>query len=335
MKKGSFMTIPHKNHFFAALSLLAITINIYAMEPAEKPKKKNKAQRFQRWVQNVGQNMLAIIPFSNVEQDPSFTIEIPSDTRSEIIKFLIEYNLGDSLPTVSRMISGLAQVDHRLNALINNQSFCLQLIKHLSHRFNYSNLAICRALQIKQARIQENIQTDFLKLCQEKEPKKISFTTLCSQGLDIEFTSDYKHQEVTPLMLAILLDNRSVFSYLLHAGANINHANRYGTTPLMIAVTFNNNAPSSSGKNLPSAIEQLITNPTLIVDQTNSRGDTALILGIRLQVPLLKLELLLGAGADPEAKNKAGETPLSLARALHNQEFIDLIEDAIAKKHAQ
>jgi ankyrin repeat protein len=334
-----------KKIFFITFILLSIG-NILSMEPVEKKPKKSKTRRVQTFMSTLGHNIVGVFSGQNpqqrnlaiqeLQQSPSFFNDLPEDTRNHIVALLIQGATAETLEVAARTINALAQVNHQFNELFNNHDYCLKIIKNLSQRFNLPNFTVCSALQTQQARIQLKLQTDFLKMCQHARPQEITFTTLCSKGLDIEFTYTYNKQEVTPLMLAALLDNRRMFTYLLDAGVNINHANSYGTTPLMIAITIDHTEDPSWNKNnagLPLALEQLVTNPALSINQKNSKGDTALMIGIRLGAAIFKLELLLGAGADPEAMNNNGETPLSLAKAIGNQEVIDLIQDAIKKKH--
>ncbi len=317
---------------------------VQAMEPKEK-KPKKKSALTTRLLQSLSQNILNILAskelpqrqaaLQNLQQDPFFFNELPKDLREKILGLLIAGATAETLELAAYTINALSLVDHQFNTLFNDPKFCLQIIKSLSQRFNCSNFTACFVLKMPQAKFQLKLQTDFFKMCQHRSPQLINFQTLCSKGLDIEFTYTHQLQELTPLMVAALFDNTRMFSYLIEAGADINHANKNGTTPLMIAMTVEHTELSSSFKDLPLIIELLLAQPKLAINQKNINGDTALMIGIRKGSDVSKLKLLLDAGADPEIQNNNGETALTIAQERGDPRIIEMIKDAIAKKHAK
>jgi ankyrin repeat protein len=74
--------------------------------------------------------------------------------------------------------------------------------------------------------------------------------------------------------------------------------------------------------------------PDLIdINQQNSEGTTALMIAIENDEANVKI--LLDAGADPEIANNNGTTPLNAAEVMGNENVINLIKEAIDKKHGR
>jgi ankyrin repeat protein len=128
----------------------------------------------------------------------------------------------------------------------------------------------------------------------------------------------------TVLMQAIPTDNCSIIQTLLNYGANINATSFDGITPL-IAAAFDEKV---------NAIKCLLKNPIIVIDQQNNYGLTALIGAIYKKNKLI-IKLLLDAGADPELTTYNDFTPLQAAQKTGDQEIIDLIQNAIDKKHGK
>ncbi|HEX4068526.1 MAG TPA: ankyrin repeat domain-containing protein, partial [Candidatus Babeliales bacterium] len=84
-----------------------------------------------------------------------------------------------------------------------------------------------------------------------------------------------------------------------------------------------------------NATKCLLNNPNIAINQqTKTEGWTALLMAIGHRNTLI-LKLLFDANADPELANNDGLTPLQFAEQIKNQEIIDLIRDAIDKKHGK
>ena len=147
--------------------------------------------------------------------------------------------------------------------------------------------------------------------------------------VDLNFTSSFIIYDLggsvitgTPLMQAASSDNYSIIQILLNGGADITKTDVNGNTALIIAVNLSH----------IEAIECLLNNPHIIINQQNNSGYTALLIALfRGRKSIIKL--LLDAGADPELANYEGLTPLQAAQQTGNQEVIDLIQDAIRNKH--
>jgi ankyrin repeat protein len=125
-------------------------------------------------------------------------------------------------------------------------------------------------------------------------------------------------------MLATIINNCPIITMLLKHRANINEINSKGLTALMIAVTHKHT----------DAIQCLLDAPTMImtINKQNNSGETALMMAILLGNKLI-IQQLLNANADTEIANNKGLTPLQVAQKTGDQEIIDLIQNAIDKKH--
>lgn len=132
--------------------------------------------------------------------------------------------------------------------------------------------------------------------------------------------------------------SRSVL-YLLEEGADPELANFAGQTPLELAAQLYHLTQHRSYKKIFDLIQKEI-NIYFIqnainnkrVNQRNNKGQTALLLAVTTPWSRV-VKTILDAGADPELADDEGLTPLAAAQQTGNQKVIDLIQDAIDKKH--
>jgi len=307
---------------FIGLTLMfVITSNIFSMQPSKKSVAK--------WARIAGEILLGNVPVSQLSQlyspqqqiDPFPFTSLPRDEQSVIITFLTSGTNAQSLKEATYSIGSLAQVNHELNELINNDRFSLNIIKHLAQRFNCSQFDVCKALQTQQAKHQCHLQKQLFDLCVQDDPNMNLFALLSNQGADLEFTYTYEDHIATPLMIACLNNNSTLARHLLHAGANINHATPSGMTALMLTALTNNR----------SAMYQLLNGEysgNIIVDKQDRQGNTALIYAI-LNKNIMYVRALLAHGANPTLSNAAGLTPSKAAQQVGDEEIIDTIYKAI------
>ncbi|HEX4069031.1 MAG TPA: ankyrin repeat domain-containing protein [Candidatus Babeliales bacterium] len=132
----------------------------------------------------------------------------------------------------------------------------------------------------------------------------------------------------TALMLAAKDDDCSFIHILFNRKANVNAADTEGTTALMMAV--------ENGRE--HAIKCLLKHPHIAINQQDKKGYTVLLYAFNIfrnSKKKLIIKFLLDAGANPEIANHNGDTPLQAAKQTGDQEIIDLIQDAIDKKHGK
>lgn len=155
----------------------------------------------------------------------------------------------------------------------------------------------------------------------------------------------------TLLMIAALGGNEEVVQYLLSQKVPLETKNKRGDTALAFAVA---NSQSEVAKLLISAgadvdvtvagknedtlfIRALLSDPDLgktilakkksVLDKPNKLGETALFQATRLG-DVETLRFLLSQGANKTLKNKAGKTPLDIAKESANED----VQKALAKK---
>ncbi|MBV8660883.1 MAG: ankyrin repeat domain-containing protein [Candidatus Dependentiae bacterium] len=108
------------------------------------------------------------------------------------------------------------------------------------------------------------------------------------------------------LIWAIAHNNIAKVKLFLDAGTNIDHQNDYGCTPLMAAVADNR-----------LEVVKLLFAAHPNINLQDRDGDTALHYAKTISVA----EMLLDAGANPNIRNKEGQTPAGVGR-LHIADFI-------------
>ena len=159
----------------------------------------------------------------------------------------------------------------------------------------------------------------------------------------------------TPLMLMISKDHSAdVIAFLLQNHADPNTSDKYGNTPLSMAVgtgkadlvnlllDHHADLEDSSGSTvLMYAVSSKETDMVkLLLDRhanfeaVDKDGQTPLIVAIQRENGDI-VKLLLDRGANIEARNKAGQTPLAFAASLGNADMVKLLLDRKANIEAR
>lgn len=135
----------------------------------------------------------------------------------------------------------------------------------------------------------------------------------------------------SPLLHAIncgLSLNYDLISSLLEAGANVNHVNQHGTSPLFTAIR------RSSEHSLDSilTVQGLINSGVKLDDLEPGLGETPLHLAISRSQDSI-IYALIRAGADVNAVNTSGYTPLHRLAQEEKTDLVVLLLAAGAKPH--
>ncbi len=121
----------------------------------------------------------------------------------------------------------------------------------------------------------------------------------------------------TPLLIAIGRTDEGTVTLLINAGAEINTANQFGVTPLMYAALYD------------AALVNVLLNAGANPNAADDNGRTALMLAAfdgKLEV----VNLLVNAGADINARDAKGQSALDYALAGASQYPNDAINRVIA-----
>ncbi len=122
---------------------------------------------------------------------------------------------------------------------------------------------------------------------------------LLAAGAAVDVVNRY---EVTPLALAALNGSAGMIERLLEAGADVNRSSPEGETPLMTAARTGNR----------SAMNVLLDYGAAVDAIEEWRGQTALMWAVA-QNQVEAVDVLLHAGADPNARSTGGFTPILFA----------------------
>lgn len=329
---GKTMTIAKKlSTLIVFLPLIsALTIHTMEIQPtiAEQP-------TFSDYIIYIGDILLGNIQLQPTESSP--LQQLPPEIQGKIINFILLNNRANSVTTCGQIINNLARVNKELNELINDPRFCLQLIKHIAQRFNCSDETAAKALQTQAAKQRLAIQQEFERIfCEELFNEQIFnyFYAHHKNNIDLNFTykfyggdTDFKYTPLLFVSKTMHNSGKKRMSWLLNTGlVNVNCADTYGMTPLM------NCATGTSDDLL-----LLCNAPGININQKNKRGQTALLLlcthADDFRFTPNNIQILLNAGADPEIADNHGYSPLQIVQDYENEEAIELIKNAIAKKH--
>jgi len=333
-----------KNNSFLLLLTLCVIFNAHSMD---------RDKFLAGWATLVGSVILGTAVLKQLWQTPPLEPSapfafsgLPQDMQNKIIEFLSIYSTAESLSGATRMINSLAQVNTELNAKINDPAFCLQIIKHLSRKFNCSDMDVCLALQTHAAKQLLVLQQQLYNLCTNTEMSLYDLQEhlidICVKGVDLEFTYTITMKDVilhqdhivyaTPLMIASMESYQAILP-LLSQGVNINATDKNGTTALMFA---------AKTRNVGAAQELCKYRKFLDINKQDEYGNTALLYSLFqspyhfAHVTFIGIsQAILDAGADPELANNDGVTPLQVAQKIHHQKAIRIITQAIDKKYAR
>jgi hypothetical protein len=328
-----------------ALLLLALSFNTYktyTMEPEDVKKI--------GWIALAGAAIVGgytaykqFLSYIHEEPIQPFNFsDLPKDIQKYIIALLAQKSSAKSLKEAAQIINSLAQANHSLNTLINDPQFCLQIIKSLAQQFKKADSEASRELQIKEARRRYDMQEKFKILFDSDNFTKKKFDDLYKEYPDVDLNFTYDTPGVTfsgaeygdTLFYIGFSDNKNIdaikLQCLLDSNADVNYFSRGAITALMLEISFNT----------PKIVTMLCQYPKTKLNEQNKYGETALSRGLGIYKNyyvspyfIKNIQILLDAGADPELANNNGLTPLQLAQQIGDQEIIDLIQNAIEKKH--
>lgn len=284
-------------------------------------------------------------------QTPKSRFELlPKEMQQTIIFSLSERTKATTLKDAAHAISTLARVNQHLNQLINDPAFCLQIIKQLAQQFDCSDETAAAALQTQEAKKRLKLQKQCEELFIADKFNEKLFNQLYKQNtyidlneqrkhyIDLNFTYSYskdsKLDTQNTLLIIAVGGTRSnkdtkVDCLLKNGPIDINYYNKANMTALITCAGICENS---------KALELLCKSPNIIIDLTDEVQSTALHYACWCRDKKDKskyIEILLKAGADPEAANIDGLTPLIILKRTGDDENEqrNLIKNAIKRKH--
>jgi ankyrin repeat protein len=142
---------------------------------------------------------------------------------------------------------------------------------------------------------------------------------ICSPFIDL---NKFNNSNRTPLVLAILKDNVEIVDELLNnSQVDINLQDKWGWTPLMIAVRYSNKPKI--------IVKKLLGNPDIKINIQDKDGSTALHIASDIQKIDSLVELLNHPDIDINIENNEGKTAWDLASLEIKRNFPRLNSDTI------
>lgn len=171
---------------------------------------------------------------------------------------------------------------------------------------------------------------------------------LKEQGVPLNELDD-SPEGMTPIHFAASFNNLDVIQELVRLGVPVDTRNKIGHTPLHLATCAHKleaaellvslgadpNAQDNDGDNCliylpqePAGIRLykfFLELPNINVNLANRAGDTPLHYAARCFAPLEAVQMMLDKGADVNARNHGGQTPLDCAEEKQNTPLIELL----------
>lgn len=260
--------------------------------------------------------------------------DLPLDLKLVIFDFMINNSSERKPRGALQTVNALYRTNKLFYQLINEEEFQKNLINNFANKFYCSHETIAYNLRTHKARDCLYLQYQLKNLCLFGSDINIRhrLNRLLANKIDLTFT--YNHNtSVQPAIMIAAKNNNLAFNALLPL-VDLHAQTPHGLTLLQMVTTY---------RIALNPIKTILKMPTLDVNQTNRRGETALLRCLiqrekvkptsRFNTTFIKtVDKLLKAGADPEKPNNNGLRPLTVAYDLGNQEIIDLIQNAIHRK---
>lgn len=331
---------------FYNLIIFLLLVGSYSslLFPMDPPKWMKKAQKKTRrmarsvqqsvqqgahWVENAGNVLLGNLPpaptvFLQTIDFPALPEDIQKLIKDLIKKSYYASNLEEAIFT----IRSLSRVNKELARLINNPTFCFNMVRHLGKKFYAFDYIIYKVLNTPQAQKQVHNIDELIQLIRIYSQYPLGEllhqigTFIDMNHINVNFS--FIRSTPSPLSFAVEYQLLPLVELLINKGADPFLFIPENQTPLFLAVSL-----AENNENAMNILKVLIKAlPQGALDWADDEELNALCYAI-LKGNTKTVKVLLDAGSDPEFNNGV---PLQIAETANNKEIIDLLNNAIEQK---
>ena len=246
------------------------------------------------------------------QQGPGDVVEVLIDAGADV-----EANQNGWSPLLLASSSGhldivkmLVQAGARVCITNNERRTCLSLAAYFGHTETVRYLVGLKDVDVNHA---ENKSCTVLH-CAVQEGHRSVVQVLIDAGVDIEAKNDVGR---SPLLFASSLGHLDIVKMLVEAGADVCVTDNEGDTCLMLATYCGHT----------ETVRYLVGLKDVEVNHAENNGWTALHLTVELKLPGV-VQVLIDAGADVEAQDTDGLSPLLFASSSGHLDIVKMLVEA-------
>lgn len=288
---------------------------------------------------NRGLKRMVLVPTKKEKQVKEIVPHIPAEfcalVKEKIFTMPFFLSQCSSLEEAGQCLSNLARTNHFLNSLVNDREATLADIKQLSQQFDRTNLDVARALCTEAGKNRWAVQLGLWinwRRCHNNYKDKKRMDDLKKCWLDVNFSYDKEYPSPLLQCCSDLHNRDGAAHWLIDNGADINMCTPLGNNACILVLLRGLDH---------SMLNKLVEHKDFKPNHQNCFGATVLhcylghikdAQGDHFGTICSTITKILAKGANPALVNKAGESPLVIARMIQREEtrkpIVALLEQA-------